>query len=219
MLIEPKALARLFLDGEETKALTEIQAYLAEHSKKELYHDLLTPAMIHIGELWERNEISVADEHLATAICDFVMSAVDIRPVSLPSDGSKTALVLGVEGEQHYLGLKMTASLLRENGWSVHYLGPDLPLDHALAAAERWQPDAIGLSAALAYRAPAVRKFVEAFLELQPAPVIFIGGRAVSAADLSHLEQEGVLLFDNLHQLERWIREEGGTEQYEKSAI
>lgn len=217
MTIQPKELAQLFLNGEDKQALTEVNAYLENRSNTELYNELLTPAMIYIGDLWERNEISVADEHLATAICDFVMSAVDFRP-DTPRPGHKKALILGVEGEQHYLGLKMTASLLRENGWQVHYLGPDLPLDHALAASKRWKPDVIGLSASLVYRVPTIRKYVDAFQQLRPEPIIFIGGRAVRVADLTAFEQEGVLLFENLQQLERWIQEEGGTEHREKSA-
>ena len=217
MAIQPKELARLFLDGRDSDALKEVQAFLKNGTKKDLYHGLLTPAMIHVGELWQRNEISVADEHLATAICDFVMSAVDIRKEAMSLVDGK-ALVLGVEGEQHHLGLKMTASIFRENGWSVHYLGPDLPLDHAIAAAERWKPDVIGLSAALAYRVPTLRKYIDAFRELQPQPTIFIGGRTVSVSDLSAFEQEGVLLFEDLHELERWIQEEGGTTHHAESA-
>ncbi|WP_088009601.1 cobalamin B12-binding domain-containing protein [Indiicoccus explosivorum] len=217
MAIQPKELAQLFLEGKDSEALKEVQTFLENQSKKDLYHGLLTPAMIHIGELWERNEISVADEHLATAICDFVMSAVDIRKESMSLAGGQ-ALVLGVEGEQHHLGLKMSASVFREHGWRVHYLGPDLPLDHALAAAERWSPDVIGLSASLAYRVPALRRYIDAFRGLQPKPVVFIGGRVVGITDLSAFEQEGALLFQDLSGLERWLQEEGGTAHYAKSA-
>lgn len=35
---------------------------------------LLTPSMAKIGLLWEEDEISVADEHLATTTCDFILS-------------------------------------------------------------------------------------------------------------------------------------------------
>ncbi|WP_245947309.1 cobalamin B12-binding domain-containing protein [Bacillus taeanensis] len=39
-----------------------------------IYHHIITPSMRKIGELWQENKISVADEHLATTTCDFTIS-------------------------------------------------------------------------------------------------------------------------------------------------
>src|SRR5690606_37226031 len=97
--------------------------------------------MYWIGELWEKNVITVADEHLATAICDFVVSVTEVRRPALNSH-KKKVMVLGPEGEDHYIGLKMVASLFKENGWEVQYMGPNLPLDAAIDSANRWQPEA-----------------------------------------------------------------------------
>ncbi|MGO1057887.1 cobalamin B12-binding domain-containing protein [Planococcus sp. FY231025] len=203
-MIQPIQLAELFLDGNDAEALVQVRRFLEEYTQHELFARLLTPAMYHIGELWENNEIGVADEHLATAVCDFVVSAVENRKQQ--GDGTeRKVMVLGPEGEDHYIGLKMVSSRFRENGWSVKYLGPNLPLDHALDAAKRWEPDAIALSAALVYRLPLIKTYIKEFLELDPKPIVFLGGRAVSKANPEALRNEGAIVLEDLEQLERWL--------------
>lgn len=205
MTINPEKLAHLFIAGEDAQGMKEVLEYLENHSRRELFTDVLTPTMYHIGVLWERNDISVADEHLATAICDFILSATEAR--NTPPDQPKgKAMVMGLEGEDHYLGLKMVASIFRENEWNVHYMGPNLPLDHALDAASRWQPDVIGLSAALAYRLPALKTYIRAFQQLDKPPTVLIGGRAMKLADMTALEEEGAIVVRELDELEQWIR-------------
>lgn len=203
-MIQPKQLAGLFLEGDDAEALVHVRAFLKEHNQKELFAQLLTPAMYHIGELWENNEIGVADEHLATAICDFVVSAVENRHQA-GNGTERKVMVFGPEGEDHYIGLKMVASLFREKHWSVKYLGPNLPLAHALDAAKIWKPDAIALSAALVYRLPVVKTYIIEFLKLEPKPTVFVGGRAVTIANPDVLREEGAIILKDLEQLERWL--------------
>ena len=197
-------LSDLFLAGDEKQALKLVQAYLENHTKNELYQLVLTPAMYRIGELWEKNIITVADEHLATAICDFVVSVTDVRrPVQ--NTPEKKVMVLGPEGEDHYIGLKMVASLFKENGWEVQYLGPNLPLDAAVDSANRWKPDVIALSAALAYRLPILKKYARTFADLDFKPSVILGGRAVSMANWPASESEGIIIVKELGQLKEWI--------------
>lgn len=197
-------LSDLFLAGDEKQALKLVQTYLENHSKNELYQLILTPAMYRIGELWEKNMITVADEHLATAICDFVVSVTDVRrPVQ--NSSKKKVMVLGPEGEDHYIGLKMVASLFKENGWEVQYLGPNLPLDAAIDSANRWKPDVIALSAALAYRLPVLKKYAQSFNDLDFKPSVILGGRAVAMANWPASESEGIMIVKELDQLKEWI--------------
>lgn len=204
-MIQPTELAGLFLQGNDREALKQVQQFLDSHNRRTLFDQLLAPAMYHIGELWETNAITVADEHLATAICDFVVSVVDKREQDAHSLRHKV-MVLGPEGEDHYIGLKMVSSLFRERNWSVNYLGPNMPLDHAVEAAIRWKPDAIALSAALVYRVPALKIYTKRFKELDHQPAIIIGGRAASLDSSHSLKDEGAILVKDLDQLEQWIK-------------
>lgn len=197
-------LSELFLQGQEEEALKYVQDFLESHSHEQLYGDLLTPAMYRIGELWEQNEISVAEEHLATAVCDFVLSATELR--NKEKDGRQKAMIFGPEGEEHYIGLKMVASMFREEGYEVRYMGPNLPLDAALQLAADWQPDVVALSGALAHRLPVLKTYAETFSQIDSKPAVLIGGRAVTLSSFADLQVKGAVIVRELGALREWIR-------------
>ena len=65
------------LSGRRTECNRMVQGLLdAGIAVKDLYKDLLQKSLYEIGWLWERNKISVAREHLATAITEGVMNLV-----------------------------------------------------------------------------------------------------------------------------------------------
>ncbi|WJY27507.1 cobalamin B12-binding domain-containing protein [Sporosarcina trichiuri] len=205
-----KQLTDLLLRGDEQAAISYIDGVLAGNDRLTLYEDLLTPAMIRIGELWEQNEITVADEHLATAVCDYVISDYEYRSSSDDAPDRKKVMLFGVEGEEHYIGLKMAAAVFQEFGWRVRYLGPNLPLRHAETAVNAWQPDVVAMSAALSYRLPILRKSVQVLANTDCRPSIVIGGRMAPHASFTEEAAPGqVLVMPNLRELHEWLAAEG----------
>ena len=85
---------------------------------------LITPALYDVGARWERGEIGVADEHLASSICEWLLFALAGR-VRRPRPSGRRALVGCSEGELHALGARMIAHVLSESGWMVMLLGAD----------------------------------------------------------------------------------------------
>src|SRR5688500_9617547 len=64
-----RAFAEALLIGDEIAAELAIrEALAAKLGQGEIDDEIIAPALWLIGELWERGEISVADEHLATEI-------------------------------------------------------------------------------------------------------------------------------------------------------
>src|ERR1700754_1834246 len=64
-----RAFARAVLSGDESAAGTVIRAAIAAHlSPTEVSEEIIAPALWLVGDLWQRGEITVADEHLATEI-------------------------------------------------------------------------------------------------------------------------------------------------------
>src|SRR5690606_29037166 len=92
------------LNGERRAALTVALELLREgRSVADLYYDVLQPAQYELGRLWERNEITVAREHMGTAITQFVIAQLYSR-IETPSTSRGKAVVTGVQGELHQLG-------------------------------------------------------------------------------------------------------------------
>ena len=61
--------------GERRRAFALVdQACAAGVGLRTLYLDVFQPALREIGRLWQENEITVAEEHLATAITEIAMA-------------------------------------------------------------------------------------------------------------------------------------------------
>jgi len=108
-------------------------------SVEEVYMRVLTPAMVRVGQLWAAGEVSVAEEHLATAITRHVMALLkDKLPTGQPR--GLRAVAAGPPGELHELGLRMVADLFESAGWEVDYLGPNTPTDALLGFMTKQRP-------------------------------------------------------------------------------
>jgi DNA-binding transcriptional MerR regulator len=87
---------------------------------------VVAPALVHLGHLWERGEITIAHEHQASAyLRGRVQMLLDL--VGQPSYGPSVVVCCG-PGELHEMGPLMLAVLLRRTGIRAHYLGADTPL-------------------------------------------------------------------------------------------
>ncbi|MDM5318284.1 cobalamin B12-binding domain-containing protein [Fictibacillus sp. b24] len=202
---EAEKLARLFLEGNHAEALRFIKQQ-PDQNRMVLFRDLFTPAMYMIGDLWENNEISVADEHLATGVCDFVLSRL-FQVSADETKREKKAMFLCLQGEQHYLGIKMINSIFEEKGWETKYYGASLPLEYALKSALQWKPEVIGLSVSIVYNLPVLKNYVRTLSALPNKPAILVGGRLTEKYDLDpYVNNQGIII-KNLQQAEQWLDE------------
>ncbi|PSL44414.1 methanogenic corrinoid protein MtbC1 [Salsuginibacillus halophilus] len=204
MELEPRLFAEHLLAGDDVAALLYVQKALEHFSHTDVYEHVMTPAMYHVGDLWEQNKITVAEEHLATGVCDFVLAQIDHRDP--PAAEAPRVLLCCLEGEEHYLGLKMAASIFRRYGWHVRFLGPTLPLEHVLKDAAQFQPQVIGLSGALAYRIPQLKASVET-LKAETNADIIISGRTALIYDLGAQVGYAAATIASLEALENWLED------------
>jgi MerR family transcriptional regulator, light-induced transcriptional regulator len=150
-----------------------------------LYRDVVAPALHGIGELWERGAITVADEHLATALTHEVLAS--IRPPIRVDAGAggearsrSRAILAAVEGEQHALGARMAADVLEDCGCETLYLGGDVPTEALLQAVAALSPDLVGLSATMPDAAPRLEDAAAAVRRDNPQLPLFLGGQAAA---------------------------------------
>src|SRR6185436_9383007 len=124
-----RAYARALLAGDEVGAELAVRdAIDARLTTAQIDDEIIAPALWLVGRLWARGEISIADEHLATSI--------SLRVLALQREASRTAraragckaLLAAPEGEMHFVALQMISNLLRDAGYTVLMLGPDVPV-------------------------------------------------------------------------------------------
>jgi len=133
-------------------------------------------AQVQMGQLWQQHRVTIAQEHMATAISQVALSALFERARPKPRLGKKLLLAC-VEDEQHELPARLVADLLELEGIDIRYLGADVPHDALVSSVERERPDAIGLSVTMEFNLDSLRTAVTRLRAVTDARIV-IGGRA-----------------------------------------
>jgi MerR family transcriptional regulator, light-induced transcriptional regulator len=202
-----KQLTDALLSGDQDEAWEIIYGRHRQSSNTlDIFEKLITKSMQRVGELWQNDDISVADEHLATTTCDFVLSRYrhQVSREVQPKKGRK-AMFFCLENEQHFLGLKMAAIIFEEKGWETRLLGPDVPLEKGKESAEEWKPDVIGLSFTMINHAEKLSFYIKELESLPQAPVVFVGGRLLKYYDFTGHCSGKTKLLKELIDIEQWI--------------
>lgn len=156
---------------------------------RDVYVEVLQEALYEVGRLWQANRISVAAEHLATAITQLVVARLYER---LPrGEAVRGRVVLtGVEGELHQVGGNMVADALESDGWDVRFLGTDVPVPDVLEAVSEHRAEVLGISCTILQNIPKVSFLVGAVKATfrEACPRILVGGGAFRASPGKALE-------------------------------
>lgn len=135
------------LSGNRRAAVTvALEAVRSGMSVPNVYLEILQPVQYEIGQMWERNEVTVAKEHMATAITQYVVASL-YPHLEIPDASRGNAIVTGVRGELHQLGANMVSDVLEADGWNARFLGTQLPHASVLEAIAEHEPLLVGISA------------------------------------------------------------------------
>ena len=127
---------------------------LATFAVETVLRDVVLPYLHELGERWERGDVSVAQEHFASALLRGRLLGL---ARGWGNGGSPLALLACVPGDQHDLGLICFGLALRRHGWRIAYLGPDTPLDTLGETARQLDPALVVLTATTPALATAAR--------------------------------------------------------------
>ena len=143
-------------------------------SRERIVMDLLAAAQREVGHRWYCNELTSADEHLASGVTAAALDML-MGETSLPSDGSLT-VVACAEGDFHALAAQMFGELLREHGLDVTVLGASAPADAVAEYLLRSGADSLAVSCSVPIFFPGAVRLIDA-AHRQGIPVI-AGGPA-----------------------------------------
>ncbi len=138
--------------------------------------ELIEPALSQIGEMWARQEISVAEEHLATSLVTRVITNA-AEPSGARPSGAPRIVLACLSGEFHALGLRIISEVAREAGWEPEELGPNVPRAALTAFLGQRPPQAVGLSISLPGHIPECSETIRLCRKAAPGTKILVGGR------------------------------------------
>ncbi|MFW5916277.1 MAG: cobalamin B12-binding domain-containing protein [Bacteroidota bacterium] len=177
------------------------------HSVQELYEDVFKTSLYDVGKLWEYNQISVATEHLASAIVEAILNEFYQEIVSNEKIGKRIILSC-VEQEYHQIGIKMISDLFEMHGWYSYFLGANTPIKDLISYTKLLRPDLIGISMSLYFHMPALEEALQSIGKELPGTPVLVGGQAFQHGGIEVLEQFiGVYYKPDLKSTESFINE------------
>jgi len=144
------------------------------------YVNVVQPAMYAVGSMWESGELSVAREHLASAIVNRVMSAQYIELMESPENFRARAVVTAGANEFHEIGATMVANALEADGWEVFFLGANTPVSELLEYVSAREFDLVAISATIPFNLEAIQNIIQGIRAWprDKQPKIMVGGQA-----------------------------------------
>src|SRR5271165_7170218 len=176
--------ARRTVAGDEAGAWTIVEDAMSSGADPvEIHTDMLVPALRTIGDGWERDDLSVADEHRASVVASRIIGR--LGPRFARRGRTRGTVVLGAPpGEFHALPCAILADLLRREGFEVADLGADTPaISFADAATEADRLVAVLIGVTTPGRDAAVRTVVLTLQRAEIGAPILVGGQGISGRD------------------------------------
>ena len=156
----------------------------------ETLNENLLPAMKEVGDKFGAGDL----------ILPFVLKSAECMKAAVKElekylmqkdDASKGVLVLGtVQGDVHDIGKNLVKTIFENNGYTVHDLGKQVPLQKFLEKVKETNPDAIGLSALLVATSKQMGLFVEHARKAGMDLPVLCGGAAVNSSFINRIAKK-----------------------------
>ncbi len=190
------------LDGAELQVVLERAAVTLGVPR--FLEQVAAPSLQKIGQGWSDGTVSIAQEHLATAV--FRRALGWILQVYSAKGGAPRLVVATPPRHVHELGAMLAAGAAAAQGWDVIYLGADLPIAELLSSARLVGANAVALSVVY----PKVDAGLIIDLEqlrsgLDPRASILLGG-AAAVQDRERLTALGAQVVDSVGGLRNSLR-------------
>jgi excisionase family DNA binding protein len=176
-----QGLYAVIVAGEETQARHRLERLAAGVPLIDLCERVIAPALRKLGNDWAVGQVSIAQEHRASAICERLIAAHARQPAGRPHG---TAVVATPPGERHSLPSLMAAACLREDRWLVHHLAADLPVEEVTRLADQVGADLVVLSSATSVTARLAQQAAQAITAARPQLNVLAGRPGDSLHDL-----------------------------------
>jgi diguanylate cyclase (GGDEF)-like protein/PAS domain S-box-containing protein len=198
--------ASAFLDailcGDRHAALEIVEDAISGGARHlDIYEDVIAETLHTIGTLWEQNRISIAQEHIATTIAQFVIASLSEQPARTSPYRGKM-IVASVPGDRHQIGAALVAEAMERHGWRVCSLGANLPPGAILEMTANTLPDVLCISTTLVASLPSTVELIKAVrVRLgQRVPRIVLGGAAYQVVTPCSLDAGSVEVVSSLRE-------------------
>jgi corrinoid protein of di/trimethylamine methyltransferase len=155
----------------------------------------LRPGMDIVGERFSCGEAFIPHLVMAGKAMKAAMAALepDLKQHGRGTAPAGTAVIGTVKGDIHEIGKSLVGIMLTANGFEVHDLGVDVPIESFVAKVKETGAQVVGLSALLTTTMVVQRRVIEALTEagLRTQVKVLVGGAPVGRAWAAEIGADG----------------------------
>ena len=198
------ALARTLDGARLDEALRRTAAQLGVSAFLE---SVAAPLLRQVGDEWHAGRMTPAQEHLASSVLHDII--VETMRTFSKANGAPRVLVATAAGDRHAVGAALVGAAAAVEGWSVLYLGADLPAAEIADAARAAGVRVVALSVVYVDDRARMLGELRAIRSRLPREVTLIAGGGGSGALAAELSAMGVRVESSLAGLVAELRREG----------
>ncbi|MEM7168362.1 MAG: cobalamin-dependent protein, partial [Planctomycetota bacterium] len=148
-------------------------------SLRAAYTDVVLPVLQEVGRGWLVGEVSIGEEHFATATTEALLARLQERAPARPQ---KNLVVVGaaLENNDHDIGLRIVMDFFDMDGWRPVFLGAGMPTADLAQALIDFEANLLALTVTLAPQLETAKQLI-AFLrhhEETKSIKVLVGGSA-----------------------------------------
>jgi len=181
--------------------------FLSLISHKEIINGLFIPVLYRIGEMWEKGEITVAQEHYSSGIISSLLDYLS-EVQNIVAGKKHVALFMSPGEEEHTLSLRFVSEFFKEAGWKIIFIGRSIPLWDLRQIIDQEKIDLLVLSVFSTGSLNSAEYLIKALKSeiASNQPKIFIGGRGIDSEEFA-LKAGADVYLDDIGKLQEKIME------------
>jgi methanogenic corrinoid protein MtbC1 len=195
------------VDGNKDKCSEVVKLLLDEGTDlKDIYVELYQKALYRIGKLWDHNELTIPEEHMATQIIEALIAK--FAPAS-PIDSKRKSVITCIDKEYHEIGPRMVSHIFEMNNWKAYFLGASVPTKEIVKYVKHVDPDVVALSFGLYLNLGRFLELVDHLTKFFPHKKIIVGGQALKENSDNILKKyPNAVYIPSIYELDEYLKKE-----------
>lgn len=144
-----------------------------------IFDRTLAPALVRVGELWHKGQLTVAQEHLLSGL--LLGRLAQLLELIQPVDASRRVALACFEEEEHVIGLYGVGLHFAAWGYKSVVLGPRTPPEAVARVVSILDVDTVALSVTVPPPAARARAMVDAYADACRGVSWMVGGQGTPA--------------------------------------
>lgn len=172
--MEVQAFQSALLSMDRIRVGNLLKESLAREGRMQAIESLVVPAMQAIGTEWEQGRLALAQVYMSGRICEQALDALILEDGPPVATGPRIGLAVFMD--QHQLGKRIVASVLKASGYRVLDYGQGLDAETLARMALADRVPMLMVSVLMLHSAMHLKELRQALGTNPEAPVLVVGG-------------------------------------------